>query len=106
MSDLARALADIAADPNVGVAATWTGADGGAPRSIRVTPAQRDEPAFGPAGRDATRISVRIDALAIPGRPQRGDALSFGGQGYRIEAVRDGMRGLFFTCILATTGPA
>ena len=87
MSIFAAAAAVLAADPHLGVAATYTPA-AGQPVQIRVVPS-RPEDTIG--GLDAPRsiavaAAIMIPAGVLPARPARGDAVTFGATNYLVAA--------------------
>jgi hypothetical protein len=100
MSDaFAAAAAALAEDPNLGTDAEWTSRLGGAAVAVRVVPT-RPEGGFG--GADAPTVagiatSVMITAAALPGRPERGDLLTFSDTDYTVAEVMQDTRGVSFT---------
>lgn len=88
MSIFAAAAAVLAADPHLGVPATYTPA-AGQPLQIRVVPSRPDD-AIG--GLDAPRsiaaaAVIMVVASALPARPARGDAVTFLGTDYLVAEV-------------------
>lgn len=99
MSDVFAGLAERLAASRLGVDAVWTSRLGGPPLDVRVVPS-RPEQAFGtldgPRGAGIA-TQVMMTATALPGRPERGDLLSFGGEGFTVAEVLQDARGVSFT---------
>ncbi len=90
----------------LGVDGTFTAA-GGSAVAVRLVPS-RPEEAFG--GLDAPRAQAvhavaMLPAAAVPARPQRGDALIFGGQAYLVAEVLQDPRGASYTLHLRRAPP-
>ncbi len=104
MSAFAAAMATLAADPNVGVDATWISASGGPSLAVRVVPVMEEADAFAAAPMIGERVRARIAADALPGRPQRNDLIAFNDVGYKVESVQTDIRGASFVMTLVKDG--
>ncbi len=104
MTAFAVAMTTIAADPHVGVDATWISGNGGAGVAVRVVPSREEADAFASAPMKGERARARMAISALPGRPSRGDLLAFEGQGYKIETIEQDARGVSYLLTLVRDG--
>lgn len=106
MSGVFAHAAQAIAGSLLGVDATFTPAAGN-PVAVRLVPS-RPEDAFGAleAPRSqAVHAVAMLPAAAVPARPQRGDALSFGGQAYLVAEVLQDPRAASYTLHLRRAPP-
>lgn len=104
MTAFAVAMATIAADPHIGVKATWISRAGGPSLTVRVVPSREEADAFAAAPMKGERARARIAADALPGRPERGDLIAFEDQGYKVETVEVDARGVSYVMTLVRDG--
>lgn len=92
------AAAALAADPNLGTDATWTSRLGGPPVAVRVVPSSPEAAYAAGEGPSVAGVvaSAVLTAAALPGRPERGDALAFNGADYLVAEVMQDARGVSF----------
>ena len=98
------AAAAIAADANIGVAASFVPKATGIPATIRVVPTRPEAPFGGgldgaPAAMGVA-VSVMIPAAAVAARPAKGDTLAFGDVAYVVMEVAQDTRAASWTCAL------
>jgi hypothetical protein len=99
MSDaFAVAATALAADPNLGVDAVWTSRLGGSSIDVRVVPSSPESTYGGGDGPTVAGVvaSATMTAAAIPGRPERGDLLAYGGADYVVAEIAQDARGVSY----------
>lgn len=96
LAEVARLLAD---DEHIGVDAVWISREGGLPLAVRVVPSapEGSVPGAGPVGMTASAVTVILAATALPGKPEVGDLLAFGGASYKVATARQDERGTSYT---------
>jgi hypothetical protein len=106
MSIFAAAAAILAADPHLGVAATYTPA-GGQPVQIRVVASRPEDPIGGLDGPRSLAIAaaIMVAAGALPAPPARGDAVTFNATAYLVAEVIQDEAAASFTLHLRRAPP-